>query len=40
MTNLRILNASRSCGIEDDSLIGLNLVELYASNNSKIKNWG
>ena len=37
MTNLRILYAWGDCGIEDDSLIGLNLVELNVSYNPKIK---
>ena len=37
MTNLRILNASDDCGVNDDSLIGLNLVELKADSNPKIK---
>ena len=32
MTNLRILNAEEDCGI-----VGLNLVELNAKNNPKIK---
>ena len=49
MTNLRILDAScnyriydenlfgLNCGIDDDSLVGLNLVKLNARGNSKIK---
>ena len=37
-SNLRILNASGNSGIDDDSLVGLNLEELHADDNSKIKN--
>ena len=37
MTNLRILDASDTCGIGDEGLIGLNLVELKAFHNPKIK---
>ena len=37
MTNLRILNAIGNSGIDDDSLVGLNLVELHAYKNPKIK---
>ena len=38
MTNLRILPAGRNSGIDDDSLVGLNLEKLHADDNSKIKN--
>ena len=37
MTNLRILDASLDSGIDDNSLIGLNLIKLDACYNEKIK---
>ena len=37
MTNLRKLDAGGNSGIGDDDLIGLNLVELNANWNPKIK---
>ena len=36
--NITRLDAMGDCGIGDDDLIGLNLVELNAHNNEKIKN--
>ena len=36
MTNLRKLNASGNCGIDQSGINGLNLVELNASRNNKI----
>ena len=38
MKKLKILNASNYCGIDQQGIDGLNLVELIASNNHKIKN--
>ena len=38
MTNLQILNASWGCGIGDNGIKHLNLIELYASDNLKITN--
>ena len=38
MINLQKLNASRNCGIDNDGIKGLNLIELYVSNNPKITN--
>ena len=37
MTNLRILHASWDCGIDDDSLVGLNLIQLNADDIPKNK---
>ena len=38
MKNLQILNAKGNSGITDEEIKGLNLIELYASNNLKITN--
>ena len=37
-STLKNLDASARSGIDQDSITGLSLVELYASNNTKIKN--
>jgi len=36
MKSLQILNARDNCGIDQKGIEGLNLIELYASGNSKI----
>ena len=36
MTNLKILHAGWNCGIDDEGISKLNLIELYASYNNKI----
>ena len=38
MTNLKILDASGLCGIDDNGISKLNLIELYAAINQKITN--
>jgi len=38
MTTLKKLNAGYSCGIDQDGIQRLYLIELNASNNHKIKN--
>ena len=38
ITSLKKLNAWSNCGIGQNGIIGLNLVELFAGNNNKITN--
>ena len=38
MDNLKILNCGGLCGVSDENIKTLNLVELYADSNEKIKN--
>ena len=38
MNNLQKLNAADDCGIDQNGINGLNLIELNASNNKKINN--
>ena len=38
MTNLKKLDASGKCGIDQNGICGLNLTKLKAENNMKIKN--
>jgi hypothetical protein len=38
MKSLKILNASRNCGIDQSSIFELDLIELRAYNNDKILN--
>ena len=37
MSNLKELNASSNCGIDQNGIKNLNLIKLIASYNSKIK---